>query len=59
MEFYTVAEVAEILKLGINQTRSLVQRDDFPKIKFGRIYRIPKEEFTAWVHKSIGKYYSI
>lgn len=54
-----VQEVRNTLGIGINQTRRLIQRDDFPKIKIGRSYRIPEDELEKWVRKSMGKEYKI
>lgn len=51
MEFYTVPEIQKLLKVGKNQAYRLVQQKDFPKIKVGSSYRIPKTEFDEWVKK--------
>lgn len=45
----TVKELAEALGIGINQAYALVKQDDFPKLKIGSKYVIPKDEFEAWV----------
>lgn len=45
----TVKEISEALGIGINQTYKLVKRDDFPKIKIGQKYLVPKLEFEGWI----------
>ena len=40
-KFLTVQDVKDRLGIGINQTRQLVTRKDFPKIKIGRKNLIP------------------
>lgn len=55
MEFLTVDEVQKILKIGINQAYDLCKREDFPVIKLGRAYRIPKAEFIKWCEKQAYK----
>lgn len=57
MEYYTVAEVQEILKLGRKKTYALVNQPDFPKVKIGRNIRIPKIEFEKFMqHLLYGEY---
>ena len=46
-----VKEVSNLLGLGINQTRKLVNSDCFPKIKIGRRILIPENEYEEWVKK--------
>lgn len=49
MEYYTVAEVQEILKLGRKNAYALVNQPDFPKLRIGRSIRIPKQEFEQFM----------
>lgn len=57
MEYYTVAEIQEILKLGKKKTYALVNQKDFPKLKIGRSIRIPKQEFEEFMaHLLYGEY---
>ena len=51
----TTKEVSEKLNLGINQTRDIIKRKDFPKITYGRKWIIPEDEFDKWVARNIGK----
>ena len=54
----TTKQVAQKLGMGINQTRKLIQRDDFPKITVGtRKWLIPDETLDEWLKKSIYKKY--
>lgn len=48
LEFLTVKDIQRILKIGINQAYNLCQRGDFPVMKIGSTYRIPKAEFIQW-----------
>ncbi len=52
---YTTKEVSQILGIGINKTRKLINRKDFPKITYGRNWIIPKKEFEEWLSRNIGK----
>ena len=54
-EMMTVKEVSKLLGLGINQTYSLVKKDDFPKIKINRQYIIPKDKYVEWINSNINK----
>lgn len=51
MEFLTIKEVQNSLKIGRNAAYKLLQRNDFPCVKFGNSYRIPKDEFEKWCSK--------
>ena len=54
MRMMTTKEVAEYLHLGINKTRELINRKDFPKIKVGeRKWIIPEDTFEEWVRKNL------
>lgn len=52
-EMITVKELSKILGLGINQTYSLVKREDFPKIKINRHYIIPRNKLIQWIDSNI------
>lgn len=54
-EFYTVADIMGVLRVGKNTAYGLINSDGFPSIKIGGTYRIPKKEFEAWCEKHIGK----
>lgn len=52
----TTKEVAEKLHMGINQTRDLIRKKDFPKITIGsRKWIIPEDELEKWIQKNLGK----
>lgn len=46
---YTVDELSHALSLGKNSTYELVNRPDFPKIRVGRKYLIPKAPLDKWL----------
>ncbi len=51
----TVAELKELLKIGTNKAYELVNASDFPVIKIGRQYRIPKQSLIEWLEKEARK----
>lgn len=59
VEIITVKDVQKILGCGINRAYDIVKQKDFPKIKIGSRYYIPKNEFETWLEKYIRKEYKI
>lgn len=53
MEFLTIEEVQQILRIGKNSAYDLCKREDFPCVKIGRSYRVPKKEFEEWLSKQM------
>lgn len=51
MEFYTIKEIAAMFKISYKSAYALVNTCGFPKVKIGKIIRIPKKELEAWVEK--------
>lgn len=51
----TTKDVSEKLHMGINQTRNMMRKKDFPKINMGRKWLVPEEELEKWLLKNIGK----
>ena len=49
MEFLTVQEIAEILKVNAKTVRNWIDNGDLKAAKFGRQYRIDKEDFDKFV----------
>lgn len=49
-------EVAEKLGMGINKTRDIINRKDFPKVIVGpRKWLIPEDSLDKWIHDNLGK----
>ena len=48
-------DVASILGMGINQTRELIKRKDFPKITIGKKWLIPEDALNDWINQSVYK----
>ena len=48
VEFMTVKDLKDTMKIGINTAYELCQRDDFPSIKINGVYRIPISDFKQW-----------
>lgn len=54
---YTVKELQKILKLGKNTVYELVSQPDFPTIKLGKKYLIPKKSLEEWMKRHLYKEY--
>lgn len=50
-QILTPKEISKILKISMDKTYELIQSPGFPKLKIGRQYRIPEEEFNKWIRK--------
>ena len=55
MEFYSIKEVQQMLKISKNTAYELFRRDDFPALKVGGQYRISKDEFKKWCDRKAYK----
>lgn len=55
MDYLTVDEVREYLRLSKSTAYLLVAQKDFPKIKIGRSIRVPKEQFEKYMKSHIYK----
>ena len=53
-ETLTVKDIQRILNIGVNNAYALVRSNVFPVIKVGHSYRIPRDEFYAWMHHQAG-----
>ena len=51
METITIQEMRSILKIGTNSAYNLIHSKEFPVIRIGHSYRIPKEPFYAWLNQ--------
>jgi len=54
-EMLTPVDVMNHLKLGRNKTYELIKLSNFPKIKIGNTYRIPKDKYLKWVSDNMRK----
>lgn len=54
-EMLTPTDIMNHLKLGRNKTYELIRLSNFPKIKIGNTYRIPKDKYIKWVSDNIRK----
>ena len=58
MEFYTVAEVKDILRLKKREkVYALCNSNQFPCFKLGRDWLIDKKEFDKWLKGQMGVAY--
>jgi excisionase family DNA binding protein len=51
-KFYTVPEVAELLKISQSKMYRLVQKGVIPYIKIGRNVRIRESDLLAWIDQN-------
>lgn len=51
----TPKEVSDILKLGINNTYTLMNSDAFPSYKIGKKMFVTSEALEEWLYKVQGK----
>lgn len=49
MHFLTVGEVAALLRIGRSKAYELCRQPGFPAVRVGRVIRIPREAFLAWL----------
>ena len=54
---FTIEQLSKYLNLGINRTRALVARTDFPKITVGSRYLIPRKAVDTWLEDNLYKEY--
>ena len=59
LEFYTVNEVMFMLHLSQRTVYKLVHKPDFPKIRIGNRYLIPKKDFDRFIQRNMYKHYKI
>ena len=52
---YDIKDIQRVLKIGKNNAYKLFQLPNFPIIKIGKKYLVPKDEFEKWVKNSIYK----
>lgn len=57
-EYLNVKDIQGILNLGKNKTYELIRQDDFPKIKIGKKYFIPRNEFETFMKRLLYKEYT-
>lgn len=54
-EFYTVKEIAEILKVNKVTVQRWCKTKDLPAVKLGKSYRIEKNDFEEWYTRKKGQ----
>jgi excisionase family DNA binding protein len=50
-EFYTVEEIAEMLRVTDRTIRAYINNGDLKAVKLGKYWRIPKEAFNEFIEK--------
>ena len=46
---YTLDELMIMLEISRNTLMKLIRKNEFPYLKLGGVYRIPKESFDRWL----------
>ena len=57
-KYYTVKDLKKILNMGDTTIYRLINTPDFPKIKMGKRWLIPKSKFEAFMNRWANKHYS-
>lgn len=52
---YTIKDIQDYLGIGKNTAYKLLKLPNFPVIKIGKKYIIPKDSFEEWISKSLNK----
>lgn len=52
---YNTKDIQRILKIGKNNVYELFKLPNFPVIRIGKKYLIPKNEFEEWISNNIYK----
>jgi excisionase family DNA binding protein len=55
MRFFTVGEVAEMMRVSTMTVYRMVHSGEVPAIRFGRSFRIPESAVAQWMHGSSGE----
>ncbi len=50
-EWYSPQEIAELLGLKVSTIREYIRKKELIAYKFGRDYRIHRNEYEAWLKK--------
>jgi len=46
-------DISDYLRVNVNKAYELFHREDFPSLKLGGRYIIPREKFLKWLDKEI------
>lgn len=53
-KYLSPKDISDILGMGKNKVYKLIMLNGFPKIKIGKRYYIPENEFKKYLDKHIG-----
>ena len=51
----TVADVADVLGIGLAHAYEVVRRQDFPTITLGSLIIVPRDKFIRWIEEKTGE----
>lgn len=49
----SVKDIAEIFGCGKNKAYNIVAQKGFPKIKIGKQFYIPEDDFQKWINRNL------
>lgn len=52
---YNIKDIQEYLGIGKNNAYKLIKLPNFPVIKIGKKYIVPKDAFEEWLSKNLNK----
>ena len=53
--WFTVKEISELLKLNPETVRRAIQRGKLKSAKFGKVYRVSKDDLEIYINNAKGK----
>ena len=51
----TIADVADVLGIGLAHAYEVVRRQDFPTITLGSRIIVPRDKFIRWIEEKTGE----
>lgn len=52
-EYLTPKDISVLLGIGMTKTYEIINKKEFPKIRIGKIIRVPRTEFEKYMKKQI------
>lgn len=50
-QYITITEFGKMLNIGRSTAYEIVKQPGFPKVQFGRVIRIPRDQLMEWLQK--------
>jgi len=52
LEVYSYKDIMAMLGIGKNQAYVLMKSGEFPIIRIGKTYKVSRQVFEAWLHRT-------